>query len=262
MQNNPPLYAQIIGEGPPLLILHGLFGSSDNWQSLSRRFSDSHKAFALDLRNHGHSFHAPGMSYPALAEDVQSFITFHKLSQVALLGHSLGGKVAMQVAASYPNPISKLIIVDIAPKAYGRHHDAILDALLALPLAECHTRSDANSILSKDIEDPVLRGFLLKNLSTSPEGLSWRINLRAIADDYDAIAAAPDFNATTAFKKRVLVISGANSDYIKPSDDNLFQRYFPNFIKVQIQDAGHWVHAEAAESFYNVCRDFLHSPST
>ncbi|MEJ0055195.1 MAG: alpha/beta fold hydrolase [Bacteroidota bacterium] len=182
------LFFRSSGQGAPLIILHGLFGSSDNWYSLAKVFAEHFTVYLVDQRNHGQSPHSDEMNYTLLAEDLKDFIEEHSIQQPVIMGHSMGGKTAMNFAVKYPNQLSKLIVVDIVPKFYPVHHDAILDGLKAIPLATLSSRNESDTILSKYVPEPDVRQFLLKNLSRLPAkqvglpagGFEWKINVEAI----------------------------------------------------------------------------------
>jgi len=186
------LHCQSHGHGFPLVILHGLLGSSDNWLPLARRFAARFQVFAVDLRNHGRSPHAAGMDYPSLAGDLVKFLDAHRLDRVHLLGHSLGGKVAMQLALSSPDCVARLIVVDIAPKTYPARHEHIVESLLALDLKRHHRRREIEDALAPGIPDRTVRQFLLKNLAHDGDGrFQWKVNLREIRVGSEAMRHAP-----------------------------------------------------------------------
>ena len=248
------------GEGFPLVILHGLFGSSDNWQTLSRRFKESYKVFAVDLRNHGASPHDDDVSYRAMAADVREFLETEDIPTAYLLGHSMGGKVAMQFANDFPDRVSKLVVADIAPKKYPRHHDAILRALSNLDIARYKTRSEIDRALAPEIPDTAVRQFLLKNVGNSAEGeLRWKINLAALRDRYDDIVAAPQL--LHPFTKPTLFLRGETSDYIQSGDESVIRQYFTNNQLATIEGAGHWLHAEKPDAFFEAVHQFLQAAS-
>jgi esterase len=172
------LFSRKSGHGHPLIILHGLFGSSDNWFTLARTFSKHHTVYLVDQRNHGMSPHTTEMNYAALAEDVHHFIREHEIDQPDIIGHSMGGKAAMNFAVKYPRMLRKLVVVDIVPKAYPVHHDHILDGLHALPLESLQSRAEADRLLTHYVPEPAVRQFLLKNLGRGEDGrFVWKINL-------------------------------------------------------------------------------------
>src|SRR5262245_39084435 len=180
------------GAGFPLVILHGLFGSSDNWQTLSKRFKEHYKVFTLDLRNHGNSPHHNDVGYPAMARDVAEFFDEQQLREAFVLGHSMGGKVAMQFANDFPQRVRRLVVADMAPRAYPRTHDDLFAAMLGLDITRYRSRGDVERALAPQIPDTVLRQFLLKNLANAETGgLKWKINLQGLHNGYDALIAPP-----------------------------------------------------------------------
>ena len=250
------LHFRSYGAGSPLVILHGLFGSLENWHTISARLGAHFQMFALDLRNHGQSPHSTAMDYTVMADDLREFLEQHDLKRADILGHSMGGKVAMEFAALYPDRVHRLIIVDIAPKAYPPSHRQILDALLSLDLARFDDRREIETALQPQIPDLALRRFLLKSLTRLPNGaFAWKLNLPAINHNYPKLNAA--LNWSPPIQKPTLFIRGAKSDYIQDTDQELIHRLFTNAEIRTIENAGHWVHAEAPEPFLKILQDFL-----
>jgi esterase len=250
------LYCQSFGEGFPLLILHGFLGSSDNWLSVSKRLGNQFKVYSLDLRNHGASPHSEIMSYAVMSQDILEFMDEHKLSSAFLLGHSMGGKVAMQYALDFPNRVEKLVIVDIVPRSYPPTHRAMLNAALSLDLKTYKSFSEVDGALAVAIPQAAVRQLLLKNLKRSNDGhLTWKIYLDAIARHYDklttAIVTGQMFNQPTCF------IRGGRSTYIQDDDLPLIRTIFPQAKIKTIANAGHWVHADATEEFLTIVEEFL-----
>ncbi len=250
------LYFQVRGEGLPLIILHGFLGSLDNWQAMSKRLAALFKVYSLDLRNHGRSPHGEAMSYPVMAQDVREFIAEQELAPTILLGHSMGGKVAMQLATQYPDEIEKLIIVDIAPKAYPPVHRPMLMAMRALDLHACKSFGAAGDALAMAIPDPAVRQWIMKNLSRDDAGgFQWRIGLDEVIGNYekiiDAIVAEKPFTRPSCF------IRGGLSNFIQDSDLAPIRGAFPRAEFHSIARAGHWVHVDAANEFYTVVANFL-----
>lgn len=244
------------GEGQPLLILHGLFGMLDNWQTLAKRFAEDYQVFIIDQRNHGKSPHHPVIDYPSMAEDLYDFMLDHDLATANVLGHSMGGKTAMQFALTYPEKVNKLIVVDIAPKAYKGGHQLIFEALFDVNLDDVTNRKDAEAILAKKIEEPGVRLFLLKNLSRKKEGgYQWKMNLPAIDKHYFDILKA--IETDSSFENPSLFIGGGQSKYIKPTDHEMIYALFPNSTIEMVENAGHWVHAEAPKELLNLVLAFL-----
>ncbi len=251
------LHHRIIGAGPEVFIFHGLFGMSDNWQSFGKQLADKgFKVILSDLRNHGHSGHAPEHNYPVMAQDIAELIHDLGAQQPVVMGHSMGGKATMQVLCDFPGLLSKAIIVDIAPWKYPIHHREILDALLSIDLNIVKTRKEAEDILERDIEEFSIRQFLLKNLYwKTPEQLAWRFNLHVIDQQIDEVGEPtwPAVPVTTP----VLFVKGENSGYIDPFRFNEIENWYPNAELVEIPNAGHWVHAENAMSLLKETVDFL-----
>jgi pimeloyl-ACP methyl ester carboxylesterase len=246
------------GQGRPLIILHGLFGQSDNWNTLSKNFADhGFHVFALDLRNHGLSPHDNDWTYPLMAEDLNEFIIDRQLNAPIVLGHSMGGKTAMFFETMYPGVSSKLIVVDMAPRATEAKHNNVLKALNAVVFSTITNRKEAEAILNTHIEDFGTKQFLLKNIFWKEVGhkqMAWRFNLRVITEKYNEILAAVPL---TVCAVDTLVIRGEKSDYITNSDLEDFAERFPNYKLVTIAGAGHWVHAEQPKEFLNVVLDFI-----
>ncbi|MCJ8164732.1 alpha/beta fold hydrolase [Pontibacter sp. E15-1] len=253
------LHYKEMGHGQPLLILHGLFGTLDNWQTLANRFAEHYNVFLVDLRNHGRSPHSEEHTYDLMADDVLELVDELGIPTPAIMGHSMGGKVAMKYALKYPTRITKLIVVDIAPKAYPPHHDEIIDALKSVKLDGVTSRSEIDKQLAKHIKETDVRLFLMKNLyRTENNGFAWRMNLDALANNYEEIAGA--ITADVPFKKHTLFIKGGKSGYIKPEDMyGSIERLFTLVEIETIPDAGHWVHAQAPDEVYDLVTTFLNT---
>ncbi|MCF4100142.1 alpha/beta fold hydrolase [Gillisia sp. M10.2A] len=251
------LHATVLGEGKPFLILHGFLGMSDNWKTLGNKFSEAgYQVHLLDQRNHGRSPHTSEMTYELMAQDIQDYCLENKLEDVILLGHSMGGKVAMQVAGSFPELISKLIIVDIGPRYYSPHHHEILDGLTKLDKQSLSSRGEAEDFLAQFVSDVGTRMFLLKNLYWKSKGqLALRLNLEVLKEASENIGEA--LSEDIRFDKPVLFIKGGNSNYINKEDEPLIQLHFPNSEILTISGAGHWLHAEKMSNFYDNVIQFL-----
>lgn len=249
------LFFREIGEGAPIVILHGLFGSSDNWLSIAKVLAEEHKVYSLDQRNHGQSPHNTEFNYEIMAEDLKEFLCQHKIEKPIIIGHSMGGKVAMQFAVDNPEMLEKLIIVDIAPKSYPVHHDKILEGLESLDLSTLKSRGDADKQLTEYVTEIGTRQFLLKNLARTTGGFAWKINLPAIKDNIEIVGLG--LNSNVPFEKPALFINGRNSDYITEGDGTLIRHHFPNSILKTIENAGHWVHAEQPADFLRLVKDFI-----
>ncbi len=244
------LFSRIMGEGQPIIIVHGLFGMSDNWQSLGKKFADFYEVHLVDQRNHGRSPHSAVFNYEVLANDLLNYIKNHKLKNVILMGHSLGGKTAMQLAVKHPDLVQKLIIVDISPKAYPVHHDKIIEALQSLDFDDLKSRGEADIKLAEYIDDASVRQFLLKSLYwVEKEQLAFRFNLKAIADHITEVGKV--LADKMVYKGPSLFIDGASSAYIVDEDEDLILEHFPEAEIVTIADAGHWVHAEQPKRFFD-----------
>lgn len=250
------LFFHVTGHGHPLIILHGLFGSSDNWFTLAKFFGEKYKVYAVDQRNHGRSPHSDQFDYRIMADDVNDLVIHEGMQSVFLLGHSMGGKTAMQFALTYPEKVDRLIVVDIAPKSYPPKHDQIFEALFALRLERYKTRAELDSALSQHIRDYAVRQLLLKNVLRDDAGnFKWRIDVGTIYKNYDRVNAAID--GSRKFTKPALFIRGAKSSYILDEDKPQIESIFPSAEFVPIEDAGHWVHAEAPQKFAGVVMEFL-----
>ncbi|GGC69874.1 alpha/beta fold hydrolase [Marinobacter halophilus] len=254
---------RISGKGAPLILLHGLFGSLDNLGGVARRLEDGWQVHALDQRNHGSSPHTDDMDYPAMAADVIAYMDARGLHQAAILGHSMGGKVAMQVALSYPERVKAIVVADIAPVTYKARHDAVLDGMKSLDLKGITTRQEADTQLAKFVDIPGVRQFLLKNLERIPadqitdpdQTFRWRLNLPVIEACYQKLAAAPEGKGP--YEGPVLFIKGADSAYIQEKHQETIRQMFPAAELKIIQGTGHWLHAEKADTFATLCRKFL-----
>lgn len=251
------LHSRIEGEGKPLVIIHGFLGMSDNWKTLGTQFAnEGYQVHALDIRNHGKSFHADDFSYEIMVEDVKQYFEFHQLKDVLLLGHSMGGKVAMLLATTYPELVSKLIVADIGPKYYAPHHQAIIEALNAVDFSKKPSRGEVEEIVSLYIKDFGTRQFLLKNLYwASPEQLAFRFNLKVFNEKIEIIGEALPFE--NVFSKPTLFLRGDKSDYILNSDFETIFHHFPKAKIETVKNAGHWLHAENPNDFYSYVIDFI-----
>ncbi|HSY18622.1 MAG TPA: alpha/beta fold hydrolase [Candidatus Acidoferrales bacterium] len=245
-----------LGQGEPLVLLHGLFGSADNWFGVAPKLAEKFHVFILDLRNHGQSPHDEQMDYPLMAADVEKFFAAHHLEQASVIGHSMGGKVAMQFALDYPQRVKKLVVVDMAPRPYKRAHDYIFEALLALDLERFQTRGEMEEALAPKIPSLNLRRFLLKNLGRDNAGkFFWKMNLRGVSENYARLGEV--LGGKTAFTGPTLFIRGGKSDYITDADEVEIRERFPAVKIETIAKANHWVHAEAPEEFVRLVLDFL-----
>ena len=239
-----------------VLLLHGLFGSSKNWHSQASALSQDYSVYAVDLRNHGQSPHHALMDYANMARDVLELMDRLGLDSADLLGHSMGGKVAMQIALQTPARIDRLIVVDIAPRVYPPHHDDVLEAMRNLNFSTHRTRQSLDEALRSSIPDHGVRQFILTNLVRSKEtGLyRWQLNLEAIVNNYHSIAAAP---RGELFDKPTLFIKGGASDYITAHDRAAIEAMFPQAQAKVMVNVGHWPHAEKPTTFGRLVSDFL-----
>lgn len=253
------LFFRKSGSGPPLLILHGLFGISDNWAALARQWSEHYTVYAVDLRNHGQSPHAEEWNYSVMAEDVLELISDERLANLTVLGHSMGGKTAMRLALDYPMAVSKLIVSDIAPKAYPENNRQVVEALLKVQPQQLASRKDAEEILRRHLHDNGTIQFLLKNLywresENGEKKLDWRFNLEVISRKLDAVAEATDSPAPC--ETETLFIRGERSSYILQEDEKHILEIFPNAHFISIPNAGHWVHADNPKAMYEAVMQF------
>jgi esterase len=237
------LHYRTMGEGHPVIILHGVFGTSDNWQTFAKQLADRYQIFLPDQRNHGLSPHDEAFDYHVMSEDLREFIEEHKLENPVILGHSMGGKVAMFFATIYPDQFEKMIVVDIAPRAYPVHHQKILEALAAVKIGEISSRKEAEDQMKPYIADFGIRQFLLKNLKREDNNsFTWKLNLSAIRQNIERIGEAVD--ESHAVEKPVLFVGGEKSEYIRKDDHPLITQIFPQSRIVTIPRSGHWIHAE------------------
>lgn len=235
------------GEGKPFIILHGLFGSSDNWHSHGKKLAEYFEVYLVDQRNHGDSDWSDEFNYDIMAEDLHEFVQKHGLDDFILMGHSMGGKTAMRYAQLYPEGIDKLISVDMGVKEYPITHDRIIEGLKSLDLKTITSRSEAGKQLSNYIGNTAVRQFLLKNLNREEQNtFSWKINLKVLEEKLPEVVKALPEKETMI---ETLFISGGKSDYVVPEDHNNIKKYFPLARFHSIERAGHWIHAEAPEEF-------------
>jgi esterase len=250
------LHFEAVGEGRPLIILHGLLGSADNWRSMSRRLGAHYKVFAVDLRNHGRSPHSDIFDYDVMVADLREFVEQQALPRIMLLGHSIGGKVAMQFAIDYFERVDRLVIVDIAPKPYEPSQRYILEALRSLDLTRYKSFAEVDAALAAKVSGESLRQFLLKNLARDENGrLRWKVHLAAIDRNYDKLARglAPE----RTFDKPTLFIRGGRSNYIEDDDAPLIRQIFPQVEIATLAEAGHWVHVDLPKEFFQTVLNFL-----
>jgi pimeloyl-ACP methyl ester carboxylesterase len=251
------------GRGPVIIVIHGLYGSSDNWISMSRRLAENHTVYLIDQRNHGRSPSSDSHLYDDLKNDLTGFFTKHKIEKATILGHSMGGKAAMWFAADYPEKVEKLVIADIAPKDYcsdsdnsqfGMHRD-ILRTMLEVDFGKVKKRSNVEEQLMPAIKDPRTRKFLLKNVAKDKhtKHYRWRLNVPVLLKNLEEIVCGvnekwfEDRKPVTAYP--VVFIRGMDSNYIMPEDESLIKSIYPDSVIIDIPDAGHWLHAENPDKF-------------
>ncbi|MBN7810117.1 alpha/beta fold hydrolase [Algoriphagus sp. H41] len=243
------------GSGHPLVILHGLFGSLDNWFSIAKELTEHYTLYLVDQRNHGDSPHADAWNYDVMVEDLKELLDAEGLDKIYLMGHSMGGKTVMNFAAKYPEYIEKLIVADIAPRYYAPHHQTILEGLNSLDLKAIQSRKEADEQLAVYVPELGTRQFLLKSLTRGGEGFAWKINLPVITQNIEnvgeALAEGSQFDGPTLF------LAGGNSNYIQQKDLPDLEKHFPNYQLEFVANAGHWLHAEQPHAVVEEMRKFL-----
>ncbi len=257
------LFFREFGQGQPAIILHGLFGQSDNWVTVGRRIADQFHAYIPDQRNHGQSPHTSIHSFPAMADDLVEFIEDHHISNPVLIGHSMGGKVAMTYALENPGKVHKLVIIDISPRKYPERitHTQIISQMMGIDLENTKTRGEVEKILDSKISEPRIRMFILKNLYFKIDGnLAWRLNLEAINQSMDLLFDG--IRSESQYKGPTLFIRGGKSDYVPDADIPLIESLFPQVTIKTISGASHWVHADAPEELCVLLSEFLERECT
>lgn len=249
-------YKQYGETGPAIIILHGLFGMLDNWQTIAKKLDDQYRVFLVDQRNHGRSPHTADFTYPILAEDIRDFITYHEIDNPILIGHSMGGKTVMESLKLFPGSIHKAIVVDIAPKQYKGGHEVLFEALLGIDLTDADSRKEVQVQLAEKVKDQGVLLFLMKNLTRKPEGgYQWKANFASLQENYQHILSTIEFE--TPVDVETLFIRGEDSGYIQIEDKEVIRA---NFNKVSIQtveNAGHWVHAQNPTKLLELIHAFL-----
>lgn len=265
------LFFRELGQGNNnLIIIHGLYGSSDNWLSIAHLLEDKFRVFMVDQRNHGQSPHSNEMDYSLMADDIKELMQEQKLTKAIIMGHSMGGKTAMLFALKYPLLVDKLVVLDIAPKHYSIHnnfakitgdHRTIIDALLSINPSDHSSRNEIGQALKQGVPNNMVRSFLLKNIGRdSNKKLFWKLNIQAISDNLDKIMdGVSEFDAAEEFPEvnTVVVIRGTKSPYVQDEDIQQVRKYFPSAQLADIPDAGHWLHADQPELFIKTLRYFL-----
>jgi len=257
-QSFSQLNYQQLGHGEHIVLIHGLFGSLENLNMVAKNLSKYYCVTSVDVRNHGKSFHQEGMNYKDLAQDVITLLNNLSIESCHILGHSMGGKIAMQIALSNPKIVKKLIIADIAPVKYPAHHLTIIEGLQAIDLTKIQKRKDADNQLAKYVENVGVRQFLLRNIEINEQSkFKFKCNLNNIEQGYQQIMQSNENHDNQAFIGDTLFIKGGDSDYILPEHQNIIKALFPNAKAKVIQGAGHWLHAEKTIAFNKIVLDFL-----
>ncbi|GGF35954.1 alpha/beta fold hydrolase [Echinicola rosea] len=245
-----------VGQGKPLIILHGLFGSADNWLSIAKELDEDYTIYLLDQRNHGDSPQSDEWSYKAMVDDLATFMTSQGLEAAYIMGHSMGGKTAMNFALRHPNKVKKLIVADIAPRYYPPHHQTILKGLNAIDMDNLKSRKEADETLSEHIPEAGIRQFLMKSLGRDDDRkFIWKINLPVITEKIDNVGEGID--SDKVYDGPTLFMRGANSDYIQDKDKEDLEKYFPEYKLITIKNAGHWLHAEQPDAVAATVKAFL-----
>ena len=254
---NNALYTRSSGQGPDLVLLHGLFGQGNNLRSVARALEADFRVHCLDLPDHGRSPWLTTASLATYAAAVRGWMDQHELTATHILGHSLGGKVAMELALTEPTRVAKLVVADMAPVTYAEHHQVILDALQQVAAQGCHTRAEAEALLGEVVDDPGVVGYLLMSLErgADSEVYQWRFNLAGLAEGYGRLREAP--TEAAPFQGQTLFLKGSESAYIQASHEPEIQRRFPRSQLVTVNQAGHWLHIDQPAAFNSAVRDFL-----
>lgn len=250
------IFHKRVGEGRPVIILHGLFGTGDNWRTFAGMLKDQYEVILLDLRNHGRSFWSDDFNYEIAAQDVVDLMDELEIQHADIIGHSMGGKVAMTLAQNHPDRVDKLVVVDIARKKYPRGHDLIFDAIFSIEPAQLNDRKEAEDKLALKIGEQGVRQFLLKSLARDKEGgFRWKTNFKALFKSYEEILSEVE---VTEIKAKTLFIRGSRSSYIREEEVSRLKDYMPEAeVSVVSIDAGHWVHAERPKELFGHVSSFL-----
>lgn len=245
-----------VGQGEPLIILHGLFGSADNWLSIAKELENDFAMILVDQRNHGDSPHSEEWTYAAMVQDLADLMDELDLDKAHLMGHSMGGKTAMNFALAHPEKVNHLIIADIAPRYYPPHHQSILKGLNAVDMEQLSSRKQADDSMAEYIPEVGVRQFLLKSLGRNEERkFVWKINLPILSEKIENVGE--ELQASGSFEGKTLFMRGANSDYIQDKDKADLDQYFPNHKLITIKEAGHWLHAEQPAAVSATIKAFL-----
>jgi len=253
-------YKSYGGDGEPVILMHGIFGMLDNWHSFASQLSENHRVYTIDHRNHGRSPHSDEFSYELMVSDLDEFVSDQGLDSVHLVGHSMGGKVAMNYALRYPDKVKSLVVLDIGVKYYPPRHDYIFQALSGMDLARFNSRNEIDEYLSDHIHSFPIRQFLIKNIKRDQnEGFSWKMNLAAIRKNYEKVTEwVPTGNS---YSGRTLFVRGANSSFILMDDWPGIREIFPSAKLITIPGTGHWIHAEKPYELLKILRSFLSGES-
>ena len=253
------LYAKIFGENNPhLIILHGIFGLSDNWNSIGKKLSENFTVHMLDVRNHGKSFHSSEMNYPILANDIINYLDYHQIKKTHIIGHSMGGKITMQALLDNSDYFEKAVVIDIAPKKYSPKHNEVIVALQSLDLSTIKNRNEIDEQLSQFISSEFVRQWLMKSIYIEENTYKFRFNLDAILSNYSVLSDTILVTKNTSSPIPTLFIKGENSDYIEwPNDLSSIESYFPNYQLTEIKNAGHWTQADKPMEVYETVLGFL-----
>lgn len=249
------------GDGPPVLVLHGLFGSRSNWRGIARELARTHRVILPDLRNHGASPWDDTMDYPSMAADLTRLMDSLDVAGPTVIGHSMGGKAAMAVALAAPGRVGRLIVVDVAPVRYPDRMSAFVEAMRSIDPALTPDRAAVQRRLAATVPEPAVVPFLMQNLVSRDGALAWRLNLAAIGDSLGAISGFPDELRDRRYDGPVRVIAGGRSGYVRRPDGAEFQPMFPRVRVDVVAEAGHWVHADAPQSLLAIVRDELAAPT-
>ncbi len=247
------------GQGDPIVILHGLFGTLDNWQTMAKQLANDYTVIIVDQRNHGRSPHAEEINYSLMAEDLKELLENNWIYKTRIIGHSMGGKTAMEFALNYPDLVEQLAVIDIGPKAYKGNHESIFEALERVELDKIEGRKEADGVLAETIEDSGVRQFLLKNLSRNKEGgYRWKMNLPALRKHYNDILA--NVKGDEIYDGPTLFVGGGQSNYISQEDLPEINKLFPMASMEIVEKSGHWIHAEAPKELYSLLTRFFKTP--
>lgn len=253
------LFAKTFGDAgaPAVILLHGLFGASTNWGSIARSLATDYRLIVPDLRNHGQSPHTPDHDYPTMVQDVVELMDANNLQSAAVVGHSMGGKVAMHLALNHADRVDRLAVVDIAPVSYAHDFDDVLAGFAAVDLATVNSRSDADAQMRSMVSVEGVRAFLLQNLVKRDDGWDWRLNLDALALNAPSIAGFPDQRSDACYERATLFVYGDQSHYVRTDYRNVIEAYFPHADYCPVSGAGHWVYADRPQAFMDCLSGFL-----